>query len=82
MQGAVCANSFGVCDEKVVVFVVLATALSGCLQSQPNQAPVPAPAVEPTKVDLQKLLDRFDISGAFDWLNSHRAANKDKAAGE
>jgi hypothetical protein len=33
-------------------------------------------------VDLQKLLDRFDISGAFDWLNSHRAANKDRAAGE
>lgn len=66
--------------KKVMVFVVLATALTGCLQSQP--VPAPEPAFEPTKVDLQKLLDRFDISGAFDWLNSHRAANKDKAAGE
>ena len=52
MQGAVCANSFGVCNEKVVVFVVLATALSGCLQSQPEQESVPEPAVEPEKVGL------------------------------
>jgi hypothetical protein len=28
------------------------------------------------------LLDQFDISGAFDWLNSHRDANKNKEAGE
>jgi len=27
-------------------------------------------------------MDQFDISGAFDWLNSHRAANKNKEAGE
>jgi hypothetical protein len=24
-------------------------------------------------LDLQKLMDQFDISGAFDWFNSHRA---------
>ena len=62
--------------KKVLVSVVLATALAGCLQSQPNQAP--APAVEPTKVDLEKLLDQFDIFGAVDWFNSNRAANKDQ----
>ena len=64
--------------KKVLVSVVLATALAGCLQSQPNQAPVRAPAVEPTKVDLKKLLDQFDIFGAVDWFNSNRAANKDQ----
>jgi len=82
MQGAVCANSFGVCDEKVVVFVVLATALIGCLHSQPEQESVPEPAVEPEKVGLQKLVDQFDISAVFDQFNSHRAGNKDSEAGE
>tara|TARA_B100000497_G_C7671623_1_gene405328 strand:- start:60 stop:224 length:165 start_codon:yes stop_codon:yes gene_type:complete len=52
--------------KKVVVFVALATALSGCLQSQPEQESVPELAVEPEKVDLQKLVDQFDISAAFD----------------
>ena len=33
--------------KKVMIFVVLATALTGCLQSQPE------PAAEPEKVDLQ-----------------------------
>jgi hypothetical protein len=33
-------------------------------------------------VDLQKLMDQFDISGAFDWFNSHRAANKNNEVGE
>ena len=64
--------------KKVLVSVVLATALAGCLQSQPNQAPVPESAVEPTKVDLKKLLDQFDIFGAVDWFSSNRAANKDQ----
>jgi hypothetical protein len=64
--------------KKVLVSVVLATALAGCLQSQPNQAPVPEPAVERTKVDLKKLLDQFDIFGAVDWFSSNRAANKDQ----
>jgi hypothetical protein len=36
------------------------------------------PAVEPTKVDLKKLLDQFDIFGAVDWFNSNRAANKNQ----
>ena len=62
--------------KKVLVSVVLATALAGCLQPQPN--PAPAPAVEPTKVDLKKLLDQFDIFGAVDWFNSNRAANKNQ----
>jgi hypothetical protein len=39
---------------------------------------VPEPAVEPTKVDLKKLLDQFDIFGAVDWFNSNRAANKNQ----
>ena len=82
MQGAVCANSFGVCDEKVVVFVVLVNALSGYLQSQPEQESVPEPAVEPEKVGLQKLVDQFDISAVFDQFNSHQAGNKDSEAGE
>lgn len=64
--------------KKVLVSVVLATALAGCLQSQANPAPVPEPAVEPTKVDLKKLLDQFDIFGAVDWFNSNRAANKNQ----
>ena len=64
--------------KKVLVSAVLATALAGCLQSQPNQASVPEPAVECTKVDLKKLLDQFDIFGAVDWLSSNRAANKDQ----
>ena len=64
--------------KKVLVSVVLATALAGCLQSQPNQASVPEPAVECTKVDLKKLLDQFDIFGAVDWFSSNRAANKDQ----
>ena len=64
--------------KKVLVWVVLATALAGCLQSQPNPAPVPEPAVEPTKVELKKLLDQFDIFGAADWFNSNRAANKNQ----
>jgi hypothetical protein len=46
------------------------------LQPKPNPAPVPA--VEPTKVDLKKLLDQFDIFGAVDWFNSNRAANKNQ----
>jgi hypothetical protein len=71
-------NSFGVRDEKSLGFGILATALAGCLQSQPNQAPVPEPAVECTKVDLKKLLDQFDIFGAVDWFSSNRAANKDQ----
>jgi hypothetical protein len=62
--------------KKVMIFVVLATALTGCLQS------VPEPAAEPEKVDLQKLVDQFDISAMFDWLNGYRAANKDSEAGE
>ena len=64
--------------KKVMVSVVLATALAGCLQSQPNPAPVPEPAVEPNKVDLKKLLDQFDIFGAVEWFNSNRAANKNQ----
>ena len=64
--------------KKVLVSVVLATALAGCLQSQPNPGPVPEPAVEPTKVDLKKLLDQFDSFGAVDWFNSNRAANKNQ----
>lgn len=62
--------------KKVMIFVVLATALAGCLQSQPE------PAAEPEKVDLQKLVDQFDISAMFDWLNGYRTANKDSEAGE
>jgi hypothetical protein len=62
--------------KKVLVSVVLATALAGCLQPQPNPAPVPT--VEPTKVDLKKLLDQFDIFGAVDWFNSNRAANNNQ----
>ena len=68
--------------KKMMIFVVLATALTGCLQSQPEQESVPEPAVEPEKVNLQKLVDKFDIFVAFDWLNSHRAGNKDSEAGE
>ena len=68
--------------KKVMIWAVLATVLTGCLQSQPEQASAPEPAAQPNKVDLQKLMDQFDISGAFDWLNSHRAANKNKEAGE
>ena len=64
--------------KKVLVSVVLTTALAGCLQSQPTPGPVPEPAVEPTKVDLKKLLDQFDIFGAVDWFNSNRAANKNQ----
>ena len=64
--------------KKVLVSVVLATALAGCLQSQPNQASVPEPAVECTKVDLKKLLDQFDIFGAVDRISSNSAANKDQ----
>lgn len=64
--------------KKVLVSVVLATALAGSLQSQPNQAPVREPAVEPTKVDLQNLLDQFDIFGAVDWFSSNRSTNKDQ----
>ena len=64
--------------KKVLVSVVLATALAGCLQSQPNPAPVPELAVEPKKVDLKKLLDQFDIFGAVDWFNSNSAANKNQ----
>ena len=68
--------------KKVMIFVVLATALTGCLQSQPEPASVPEPAAEPEKVDIQKLVDQFDISAMFDWLNGYRAANKDSEAGE
>ena len=68
--------------KKVMTFVVLATALTGCLQSQPQPALVPGAAAEPEKVDLQKLVDQFDISAMFDWLNGYRAANKDSEAGE
>ena len=68
--------------KKVMIWAVLATVLMGCLQSQPEQASAPEPAAQPKKVDLQKLMDQFDISGAFDWLNSHRAANKNKEFGE
>ena len=68
--------------KKVMIWTVIATVLTGCLHSQPEQASAPEPAAQPKKVDLQKLLDQFDISGAFDWLNSHRAANKNKEAGE
>ncbi|MDB4169282.1 hypothetical protein N9747_04590 [Planktomarina sp.] len=56
--------------------------MTGCLQSKPEQESVPEPAVEPEKVNLQKLVDQFDIFVAFDWLNSHRAGNKDSEAGE
>ena len=62
--------------KKVMIWTVLATALMGCLQSQLEQASALEPAVEPKKVDLQKLLDQFGISGAFGWLKSHRAAKK------
>jgi hypothetical protein len=68
--------------KKVMIFVVLATALTGCLQSQPEPASVPEAAAEPEKVDLQKLVAQFDISAIFDWLNGYRAANKDSEAGE
>ena len=68
--------------KKVMIWAVFATILTACLHSQPEQASAPEPAAQPKKVDLQKLLDQFDISGAFDWLNSHRAANKNKEAGE
>jgi hypothetical protein len=51
----------------------LATVLTRCLQFQPEQASAPEPAAKPKKLDLQKLMDQFDISGAFDWFNSHRA---------
>ena len=68
--------------KKVIIWAVLVTFLTGCLQSQPEQAAAPEPAAQPNKVDLQKLMDQFDISGAFDWFNSHRAANKNKEAGE
>ena len=64
-----------------MIFVVLAAALTGCLQSQPEPASVPEPAAEPEK-HLQKLVDQFDISAMFDWLNGYRAANKDSEAGE
>jgi hypothetical protein len=75
-------TSFGICYEKMMIWAVLATVLTGCLQSQPEQAPAPEPAAKPKKVVLQKLMDQFDISGAFDWLNSHRSANKNKEVGE
>jgi hypothetical protein len=68
--------------KKVIIFVVLATALTGCLQSQPEPASVPESAAEPEKVDLQKLVDQFDISPMFDWLKGYRVANKDSEAGE
>ena len=75
-------TSFGICMKKVMIWAVLATVLTGCLQSQPGQATAPEPAAQPKKVDLQKLMDQFDISGAFDWFNSHRAANKNNEVGE
>ena len=68
--------------KKVMIWAVFATVLTGCLHSQPEQASASEPAAQPKKVDFQKLLDQFDISGAFDWLNSHRATNKNKEAGE
>ena len=53
--------------KKVMIWAVLATVLTGCLQPQPEQASAPEPAAQPKKVDLQKLMDQFDISGTFDW---------------
>ena len=75
-------TSFGICYKKVIIWAVLSTVLTGCLQSQPEQASAPEPAAQPKKVDLEKLMDQFDISSAFDWFNSHRAANKNKEASE
>jgi len=68
--------------KKVMIFVVLATALTGCLQSQPEPASVPVSVVEPETVKLTKLVTLFDISAMFDWLNGYRTANKDSEAGE
>ena len=66
MRGGVCANSFGVCDEKSCGFCRFGNCFEWMLQSQPEQESIPELAVEPEKVDLQKLVDQFDISAAFD----------------
>ena len=75
-------TSFGICYDKSDDLGRFGNRFNGMSAIQPEQASAPEPAAQPKKVDLQKLMDQFDISGAFDWLNSHRAANKNKEAGE